>query len=263
MQNEPPDKEPGTAGTPAGFCRDRLYAEARPSIADFRFDQSVVDVFPDMLNRSIPGYRSIIAQSGLLAARHAQPDTNLYDLGCSLGATSLSMRDALGRTAGCRIHAIDNSEAMVERCRTLLSNMPGGGATPVIVTCADLETIDMHAASVVAMNFTLQFVAPAQRALLMQRIFAALRPGGVLILSEKLAFDDPAEHTLHSDMYHAFKRANGYSDLEISQKRSALESVMIPDTLACHRSRLAEAGFARSSVWFQCFNFVSLIALRD
>ncbi len=83
-----------------------------------------------------------------------------------------------------------------------------------------------------------------------------------MILSEKVAFDDPIHNDLMIELHHNFKRANGYSDLEIAQKRSALEQVLIPETLSTHRERLRQAGFTSVDVWFQCFNFASLIAIK-
>jgi tRNA (cmo5U34)-methyltransferase len=65
-----------------------------------------------------------------------------------------------------------------------------------------------------------------------------------------------------TDLHHAFKRANGYSELEVSQKRTALENVLVPETLDTHRARLREAGFGAVDAWFQCFNFASLLAFR-
>ena len=85
---------------------------------------------------------------------------------------------------------------------------------------------------------------------------------GVLILSEKIQFSDERSEQLFVDLHHDFKRGNGYSDLEISQKRDALEHVLIPETIEAHRERLLAAGFSRVETWFQCFNFVSLVAFR-
>ena len=247
-------------------AKDTLFSSPLGDIEHFRFNQAVVDVFPDMLKRSVPGYESIITQSALLASRFTQAHTHLYDLGSSLGATALSMRDALEdckpfRSEGCEIHAIDNSAAMVDACRKLIDTSTQK-TVPVIVHEADLETFPLANASVVAMNFTLQFVDPAARDALMLRIAEALVPGGALILSEKVCFSDPVVNELHIDMYHAFKRANGYSALEVSQKRTALENVLVPDTLSTHHERLMRAGFTHASVWFQCFNFASLIAIK-
>lgn len=252
--------------------RDSLFASPLGDIAGFRFNQSVVDVFPDMLRRSVPGYESIITQSALLASRHVQPATHLYDLGSSLGATSLAMRNALlqcdvARVQSCEIHAVDNAPAMINASRTIIDAAVDGNdqsrLTPIILHEANLEDHPISNASVVAMNFTLQFVKHEARAALMEKIADALKPGGVLILSEKVCFADPVVNEMHIDMYHAFKSTNGYSDLEISQKRTALENVLVPDTLDEHRDRLLSAGFSHCTVWFQCFNFASLIAIKS
>ncbi len=239
---------------------DALYAAPLQDIIDFQFDERVVAVFPDMIQRSVPGYGMIIANIGIIAARYAQPGSHCYDLGCSLGAASLAMRQRI-TTPDCDIIAVDNSPAMIERARELLS-LDTGPSIPVTLICGDLQEVIIENASVVVLNFTLQFIPPPQRLALMQRIYAGLNPGGILILSEKIAFSKPEQQQLHSTLHHDFKRANGYSDLEISQKRSALENVMIPETLAVHQKRLHKAGFICAELWFQCFNFASLVAIK-
>ncbi len=74
---------------------------------------------------------------------------------------------------------------------------------------------------------------------------------------------DERDNAWRVERYHDFKRANGYSELEISQKRTALENVLVPDTLEAHHARLARAGFPRSLTWFQYLNFASLIAFKE
>ena len=251
--------------------RDSLFSHPLGDIEGFRFNQAVVDVFPDMLKRSVPGYESIITQSALLASRYVQAGTRVYDLGSSLGATAIAMRAALAnseeaRIRGCEIHAVDNATAMIEASRSIIEasakDLPDSKTVPIHLFEDDLEAHPIEQASVVAMNFTLQFVQHSARAALMEKIASALKPGGALILSEKVRFEDPKVTEMHIDMYHAFKSRNGYSDLEISQKRTALENVLVPDTLEEHRDRLINAGFTQCSVWFQCFNFASLIAIK-
>lgn len=244
---------------PEHHPRDSIYADPLGQISGFSFDENVVRVFPDMLRRSVPGYNTIITQCGLLAERYAQAGSNLYDLGCSLGATTFSMRQNL-KQPDCKLIGIDNSEPMVLQCREILKENPS--QTPVDIVLGDIAQANIERASVVAMNFTLQFFSPAMRGDLLQRIFDGMLPGGILIISEKIAFEDVRQQELHTDMYHHFKRANGYSDLEISQKRTALENVLIPDTLQQHKNRLDNAGFGSCEVWFQCFNFVSMVALK-
>lgn len=241
---------------------DRIYATPQAQVADFAFNEDVVKVFPDMIKRSVPGYPTIVENIGVLAAQFAQPNTPLYDLGSSLGAVTQALRRHV-KTDGCRVIAVDNSTAMVERCREYLHAQDAmfQELLPVEVVEADILGLAFQPCALVAMNFTLQFVPRERRTELLGRIRQSLLPGGALILSEKLRFEDGETHELLTDLHIAFKRANGYSELEIAQKRSALENVMQPDSLEEHRTRLQDAGFSKVVPWFQCLNFTSLIAL--
>ncbi|MEP5763171.1 MAG: carboxy-S-adenosyl-L-methionine synthase CmoA [Halieaceae bacterium] len=239
--------------------KDSIYSDPIAELPAFAFDEDVVRVFPDMIKRSVPGYTTIIAMTGLLAGKYSQGQSNCYDLGCSLGASTLAMRQHI-HADGCRIVGVDNSAAMLERCRSIIDT--DSHDTPVELHCADLLDVAIENASVVVLNFTLQFIAVEQRASLMQRIYQGLNPGGILVLSEKVLFADPHLNELNIDLHHQFKRANGYSDLEIAQKRNALDNVLIPETLDTHRQRLTASGFSSCDVWFQCFNFASMVALK-
>ncbi len=242
--------------------RDTLFDTPLPRVPDFTFNEDVVRVFPDMIKRSVPGYPAIVENSGVLAAQFAQPDSLIYDLGCSLGAVTQAMRRHINHP-GCRIVAVDNSSAMVERCREYLQAQDAmhQELLPAEVIEADIVELELQPCSVVALNFTLQFIPPERRLDLLTRIRRKLLPGGALILSEKLRFNDAGEQETLNDLHLAFKRANGYSELEIAQKRRAIEKVMLPDSLEEHRERLHSAGFSHVYPWFQCFNFASLIAL--
>lgn len=241
---------------------DRIYATPQPQVSDFAFNEDVVRVFPDMIKRSVPGYPTIVENLGVLAAQFAQPGSALYDLGCSLGAVTQAMRRHV-KSEGCRVIGVDNSAAMVTRCHEYLHAQDSmfQELLPYELIEGDILALDFQPASVVALNFTLQFIEPERRLELLTRIRQSLLPGGALILSEKLRFEDEAEQALLTDLHIAFKRANGYSELEIAQKRSALENVMKPDSLQQHRERLLAAGFRQVTPWFQCLNFASLVAL--
>ncbi len=243
--------------------KDRLYADPLKVTADFVFDERVAAVFPDMIQRSVPGYATIINMIGTLASRSVKPDTRCYDLGCSLGAAALAMHQGMGqgmqRTA-VPIVAVDNSQPMLDRARELLAR---SDALPDIeLVCADVQDVPIENASMVVLNFTLQFIDPAERPRLLGRIYEGLQPGGILVLSEKIALPSDAMQQLFTEMHHSFKQAQGYSQLEISQKRSALERVLLPESLDTHRQRLQSVGFETVEVWFQCFNFVSLLAIK-
>ncbi|MEX1198832.1 MAG: carboxy-S-adenosyl-L-methionine synthase CmoA [Pseudohongiellaceae bacterium] len=238
--------------------RDRIFATPGQN-TDFVFDERVAAVFTDMINRSVPGYATIVSMSGMLAERYCQPGSRVYDLGCSLGGTTLAMAHHIGQR-DYRLVAVDNSPAMIQRFSRALENEEAELATRIELKCADIDDLTIDNASVVALNFTLQFIDPARRDALIRRIAGGMRPGGILILSEKIAFPDRGINDLFIDLYHRFKKVQGYSDLEISQKRQALENVLRPESLEIHRRRCAQAGFTACDVWFQCFNFASLVA---
>ncbi|CAH8213841.1 carboxy-S-adenosyl-L-methionine synthase CmoA [Vibrio aestuarianus] len=239
--------------------KDIIFSAPIDKIGDFTFDERVAEVFPDMIQRSVPGYSNIISAIGMLAERFVKPHSTIYDLGCSLGAATLSMRRHI-KQEGCKIIAVDNSPAMVERCKLHINAYRSD--TPVEVIEADIREIEISDASVVVLNFTLQFLSPEDRLALLEKIYAGLRPGGILILSEKYVFEDETAHELLIDLHHDFKRANGYSELEISQKRSAIENVMRPDSITAHKTRFEQIGFSSFEVWFQCFNFGSMFAIK-
>ncbi len=238
--------------------RDDLFATELERISGFRFDEPVARVFPDMITRSVPGYSAVIAMTGQLAGHYVRPAAQCYDLGCSRGAGTLAMAARL--PAGSRVVAVDNSPAMVQYFSEDLER--SGWADRVELRCADLLDEKIEQADFVAMNFTLQFINPMHRFALLERICAGINPGGALLLSEKICFEDTQMDNLMNELYYDYKRSQGYSELEISQKRSALENVLIPETRTEHLERLRAAGFASAAVWFQCFNFCSFLAIR-
>jgi tRNA (cmo5U34)-methyltransferase len=239
--------------------RDSLYADPLSEHGLFAFDDSVARVFPDMIKRSVPGYSTIVSMTGVLAGKYALAGSALYDLGCSLGASTLAMRQHI-QQPDCRIISVDNSTAMLERCQSIIDT--DTHETPVTLTCADVQDVVITNASVVVLNFTLQFIPRELRDRVISGIYEGLLPGGVMVLSEKVTFEDPHLDELNIELHHQFKRANGYSELEVARKRSALETILLPETLNRHRQRIASAGFSSCDVWFQCFNFASLIALK-
>ncbi len=242
--------------SPAAEPTDDIFAAAAPP-TDFVFDTQVARVFLDMLRRSVPGWPELLRLLGLLAARVAVPGQPIYDLGCSLGATSASL---LARLPQARIVAVDNAPAMLDALRARLAEPVAAGRVQPV--CADIRDVPVTAAGLIVLNLTLQFVPPPARLDLLRRLRGALVPGGALILVEKVIFPDATTDALLDGLHQDFKRAQGYSALEIARKRAALEAVLIPEDVETHERRLHRAGFMRVERWFQCFNFVGWLA-RD
>ncbi len=238
---------------------DKVYAGKLPRVVDFVFDDHVAAVFPDMIRRSVPGYETIVSMLGVIAERRLRGGCNVYDLGCSLGAAMLSVHSRIPDPS-VRFIGVDNSAPMLEQCRNNLNGVIDSERFSLLH--CDIRDAEIKDAGMVILNFTLQFLDPADRIGLLTRIHTGLKPGGVLVLSEKIAFEDSGEETLQQSMHDQFKAANGYSELEIAQKRAALENVMTPDSATAHHERLRRAGFSRVSQWFRAFNFCSFIALK-
>lgn len=228
--------------------QDQIYRTKQVPIEEFEFNEEVVSVFPDMIRRSIPGYDTIIHLTGVFAAQCLIPGSRCYDLGCSLGATTLSVLNAIG-DRDVAVHAVDSSAPMIESARRQITD------SRVQFHQEDICKLSFEPASVVILNFTLQFLSPIDRLNLLTTIHNNMIPGGILILSEKVLATREFD-ALHSH----FKKSNSYSDLEISQKRQALERVMQIDSEHTHLNRLREAGFPDPRRWFQCLNWMSFLA---
>jgi tRNA (cmo5U34)-methyltransferase len=241
------------------MSKDELYKQPLQNIEDFSFDKAVSDAFDDMVDRSVPGYRTLIANIGPIATHFLRPNTTCDDLGCSHGAASLSIFNCL-KDDSIAIHAIDNSSAMVEQCKKLV--LQAGANACINTQLADINDTDIQNASVVVLNLTLQFLPLDQRHKLLEKIITGMNSGGACILTEKIIFKNDYTENLLQQLHNNFKSANQYSQLEISQKRKAIEKVLIRESLADHQQRLIDVGFSNVTAWFQCLNFVSLIAVK-
>lgn len=239
--------------------KDHIFSEPMAETGPFIFDNSVAEVFSDMLQRSVPGYDDNLRMIEMFAGYYARPNANYYDLGSSLGAATLAMKRGIKKKGG-KIFAIDNSPAMIRRSREFIPKVES--RTPIRLICADIRDVKIKKAAIVILNYTLQFVDPAQRDEMIRTIYSGLLPGGILLLSEKMIFEESEENDFQMNWYWAFKKFNGYSQMEISQKRNALENVLIPETWQDHKKRLTTAGFQDVYIWQQFFNFTSVFAKK-
>lgn len=239
--------------------KDRIYKNTQNPLSDFKFNEQVANVFPDMLKRSIPGYDLVLSIINIFTGLYAEKHRNYYDLGCSLGAATISMGKSLKKNNG-RIISVDNSEAMIKKCQKNIKKAALN--IPVDLICTDLQNIKIENAKIVVLNFTLQFINKNKRAELLKNIYKGLVDGGVLILSEKVTFKNKEEKEFNESLYVEFKKDRGYSELEISQKRTALEKVLVPDTVEEHLERLESCGYKKYKIWYRCLNFASLIAYK-
>lgn len=241
------------------MAKDRLYCIQKKPVPPFEFNAAVADVFDDMIRRSIPMYAEIIRHQARMIAQACRSGARIYDLGCSTGNLTRALC-RLMPAGSFKMIAVDSSQPMLDISAKRLKGI--GRYDDVVHVKDDIRRVVMDRPDIVVLNFTLQFVPPEDRDILLTRIAEALPPGGLLLFSEKTVHPDRKLSDLQVDFYHRFKRENGYSDLEISQKRDALENVLIPETVEAHHRRLERCGFAASDLWLKWFNFCSWICRR-
>ncbi|MBT7275328.1 MAG: carboxy-S-adenosyl-L-methionine synthase CmoA [Woeseiaceae bacterium] len=239
--------------------KDKIFAKKTPTINPFEFNDEVAKVFTDMLHRSIPGYPLTIQTIKSLTKKFIQPNSNCYDLGCSLGEAAFAIEEGI-TVEGCKIIAIDKSSSMTKKCQKKLNNKTV--STPITIVNDDIINLNISNASIVVMNYTLQFIDIDLRQTILNKIYNGLKPGGLFILSEKTSNDNKMIDNLLIELHHEHKFRNSYSHLEISQKRIALEKVLICDDIPTHNERLKSAGFTNYDLWLQHFNFISYVAIK-
>ncbi|MGF1923342.1 MAG: carboxy-S-adenosyl-L-methionine synthase CmoA [Bacteroidia bacterium] len=239
---------------------DKVFSEEIKKPSDFKFGATVANAFDDMVERSVPFYNEIQRMIIELAAEHALPHTNVIDLGCSTGTTMIGLNSFVDDNI--RFIGIDDSSEMLKKCDLKLKEANFNREYELVL--ADLhQEVKIENASVVILCLTLQFVRPIYREKLLKRIFDGLVPGGVLIISEKVLAEDSLFNRNFIKYYYDYKRRNQYSEMEISQKREALENVLIPYKLSENITMLREAGFSHTETFFKWYNFTGFIAIKN
>lgn len=240
------------------MARDTIFENKGPA-EKFVFDERVADVFDDMLDRSVPFYRQVIEMTAEILDRSLQEGDTVYDLGCSTATTLIFLAREL-ESKKISFIGVDNSRAML--AKALRKTEMFSVQDRINFMDQDITRTEFTGAGAVILNYTLQFIKPSVRLEFLQKIFKGLRQEGVLILSEKIISQDEQLDSQFLDSYHRYKMRRGYSELEIANKREALENVLIPHTIKENSKLLKEAGFTRVETFFQWFNFVSFIASK-
>ncbi len=239
--------------------KDQVFAGKKLKAQPFEFNKEVARVFDDMLNRSVPFYKESIRLQSQLAAKFYQPGSRIYDLGCSHGNLGIMVLEQF-KERPFKMVAVDSSKPMIEKYSKRLEKYDN--TSRIDLVCGFLEDMQIKDASVVLINLTLQFLDKGKRDDLIKKIYQGMNPDSILVLTEKIVHASKELNALQIQFYTAFKLENGYSELEISQKRDALEKVLVPDTIETHEKRILRAGFAKFDIWLKWFNFASMIAIK-
>jgi len=238
---------------------DKVFNEEIKKASDFKFGATVANVFDDMVNRSVPYYGEMQRMTAELAADHAKEGSYVYDLGCSTGTTMIGMNTLVPESI--EFIGVDDSDEMLQKCDMKLKE--AGFTRPYQLINADLnQGVEIKNASVVVLCLALELIRPVYRERLVKTIYDGLNKDGVLILIEKILAEESSFNRDFIKYYYDMKRRHSYSEMEISQKREALENVLIPYKLSEDNLLLRESGFAHVEVFFKWYNFAGLIAVK-
>jgi len=240
--------------------KDDVFVRPIKQVSDFIFDEQVTQVFDDMVSRSVPFYHELQRMTVELAQQFAKPKTNIYDLGCSTGTTLCALSKSLPQDQVSFV-GIDNSREMLAKAGEKLK--AEGQLARCTLEFGDFnEEFHITNASVVIMNWTLQFVRPPQRDKALSIIYSGLVNGGCVIINEKILGPSSLLNRLYIDFYLDFKRRQGYSEMEIAQKREALENVLIPYRIDENLTLLQRVGFHTMDVFFRWYNWGGVLAVK-
>ncbi len=242
--------------------RDNIFHEKIEEISDFKFNQEVADVFDDMVKRSVPNYEEV-HKIILDLCRRAYQSGHIYDFGCSTATTLQSIGEYFrsNQLEMPLMTGIDNSSPMVKKAKNKVKSH--GLTQNIHIEHADILTYEPHEeAGMIIMNYTMQFLPLESRQELLEKIYRSLKPGGIFVLSEKVICHDESIDDLIVELYYDFKRRNGYSEMEISQKREALEDVMRPIKPAEQIQMLSKAGFDKTEMIFRWYNFSCYLGIK-
>ena len=237
--------------------RDQYYSKARGIVVPFEFNQEVANCFDDMLSRSIPYYDEIHKLLADIVSRNIKPGSFIYDLGCSTGNTLFFLSQKL-QDIDVEFIGLDESHPMIIKAKEKCA----GSSHTMNFICGNLMDHHFRESDLIIMNYTLQFIPKGERVELLQRIYRCLRPGGLLVLAEKIESRDRKVQSLQTELYEDFKRRNGYSELEISQKREALENILSPLTMEDQLEFVQAAGFSHVDMVFRWFNFACFLGIK-
>lgn len=222
----------------------------------FEFDEAVASVFDDMLSRSVPFYDVVQKLIIDIILTHQEDNKKVLDLGVSTAKLLLELKNKM--SSNMVLKGIDNSQAMLTRAE----NKCKAFGADIELELADMLSYKYNNEDIIIANYTLQFIRPIQRLELVKKIYDGMNDESIFIFSEKVVFNNKKLDKDLIDIYYEYKKEQGYSEYEISQKREALENILIPFTIEENIKMCIDAGFSSIDTIFQWGNFVTFIARK-
>lgn len=221
------------------------------------FDGTVANTFDAHVARSVPLYRESHQLALDLSDYFVKTESLVYDIGCSTGSlTRLLFEKNRDKTTS--IVGIDPVAEMIDFAR---SQHTAGSPSPEFV-CDDVVTMTLSRSDYVVMFYTLQFIHPAVRQLVVDKIYSSLNWGGALVLFEKVRAPDARFQDLATGLYVEYKLRNGFELGETAAKTRSLKGVLEPFSSQGNLDLLRRAGFSDVMTVSKFICFEGFLAIK-
>jgi len=222
--------------------------------SNWKFDKSVAKNFDEHISKSIPFYKVTHDIIIKLSDFFLKENSLCYDLGCSNGTLlkKIALRQEKKKV---KFIGYDLSKDMIlEAKKKKIKNLQ--------FYQKDITKISFKKADMIICVYTLQFVEPKFRQVLLNRIFKSLNWGGVFILCEKIRGNDARFQDILTSLYYDYKKKKGFKTNEIYNKEASLRSVLEPYSIKTNIDFMKRAGFGDIMPFFQYLSFKGFFSIK-
>jgi len=225
-------------------------------IGRWKFSGKVVKNFNDHIKKSVPGYdegHDLI--SNLAPFFLGESQSKFLEIGSSTGLLSKKVRQITERSDVDFI-GIDIEKDMVDYANE------NNNFENVKFEVANIIDYEIFNYNIISSYYTLQFINPSVRQLVIDKIFKSLNWGGAFILFEKVRGPDARFQDIMQTLYTEYKISQGYNEKEIIGKTLSLKGILEPFSSNANIEMLKRAGFKDINLIFKRLSFEGYLAIK-
>ena len=226
--------------------------------ANWNFKGNVAKNFDQHVSKSVPFYNEAHSLICSLSDFFILDDSICYELGSSTGELSIKLAKHNSNKSA-RFVGIDIEEDMVSIAKQKLDS---SDINNLEVWCDDILQYDYEKADLIVAFYTIQFIRPKQRQILINKIYERLNWGGAFILFEKVRANDARFQDMMTSLYNDYKVEQGYTPDEIMGKSRSLKGVLEPFSTDGNLDLMRRAGFEDIMTVMKYMSFEGFIAIK-
>lgn len=220
------------------------------------FGGDVAKTFDDHIQKSVPGYLEGHELVSKLAPFFlGRAGSRFIELGCSTGALTQKVRQYTDRT-DIEFTGIDIEDPMVQFA------IANNSFDNCEFELGDALTYDYLGSDMVASYYTIQFINPAIRQQVINKVYESLNWGGAFVMFEKVRGPDARFQDMMTTLYNEYKLDQGYSEQEIIGKTLSLKGILEPFSSNANLEMLKRSGFTDINIIFKRLSFEGFLAIK-